>query len=134
MIHYRSGYKYQLVADYSVQTPILPPEQIITKFISLRPDGLLFIADGYAFDGPSGPAIDTRNAMRGSLIHDALYQLIRLGHLPDTVREQADQEYRRICLEDGMSRFRAWYQFRALRAFGAEAAKPHSEPEILTAP
>jgi len=51
VIHYRSGYEYQLVADYSVQTPITPSEQIITKFISLRADGLLFIAESYAWDG-----------------------------------------------------------------------------------
>ena len=75
----------------------------------------------------SGPTVDTRTFMRGSLVHDALYQLMREEYLD----YKKDQEYannllKQICREDGMSKFRAWYVHRALRLFGEKAAKPSS--------
>ncbi len=76
-IRYRSGYKYQLVDDYSVKVRVKPDENISTEFIALDKDGVLKMNQGYAWDGPSGPTIDTKNFMRGSLVHDALYQLMR---------------------------------------------------------
>jgi hypothetical protein len=74
-IRYRSGYKYQLVDASSVEVNIRPAAQIDTDYIALTADGLLTVKKSYAWDGPSGPTIDTKNFMRGSLVHDALYQL-----------------------------------------------------------
>lgn len=88
-----------------------------TKYIELR-NGILLIKQGYAWDGPSGPTWDTPNFMRGSLIHDALYQLMRDGHISRKHRKYADRILREVCLEDGMSRFRARYVYYAVRAFG----------------
>jgi len=65
--------------------------------------------------------------MRGSLIHDALYQLIRLGELPKELRIEADKVLKRACLADGMSRFRAWYVYKSVRMFGGGAIKPRKE-------
>ena len=50
--------------------------------MSLNESGCLQIAAGYAWDGASGPTIDTRNSMIASLVHDALYQLIREDNYP----------------------------------------------------
>ena len=81
-IRYRSGYKYQLADEYSVKVRVVPEQNIVTgptnQFINLDTDGALVIKGGYAWDGPSGPTIDTKNFMRGSLVHDALYQIMRL--------------------------------------------------------
>ncbi len=71
-------YKYQLMADYILQIDIKPIQNIELKFLSLSSEGALPIKKFYAWDGPSGPTIDTRDFMRGSLVHDALYQLMRL--------------------------------------------------------
>ena len=72
-IHYKSGYKYQLKKAAAVLTEIRPDgDKVIERYIRLGTDGRLEIADGYAWDGPSGPAIDTKNFMRGSLVHDVL--------------------------------------------------------------
>ena len=137
-IKYRRGYKYQLAEDYTVQTGIIrnmKPRYIIeTEFITLFPDGTLFIRKGYACDGASGPAIDTKNIMRGAFIHDALYQLLRQGHLHIERREQADKELKRICLEDGMSKVRAWWVYRGVRRFAKFAALPENKKKILEAP
>ena len=133
-IFYKDGYKYQIVEPHSCAIPIFPPRYISTPYITLSVSGDLTIKEGYAFDGPSGPTIDTPSAMRGSLYHDVCYQLMRLGLLDQSFREAADKMYRDTCIDDGMSRFRAWAHFDALRLFGGKAASPTSERRILTAP
>lgn len=133
-ILYKAGYHYQLAEDYAVQLGIRLPEPIRTVYINLSDDGWLFIRRGYAWDGPSGPAIDTRNFMRGSLIHDALYQLLRLGLLGAQHRAAADLEMWRACREDGMSRLRAWLVWVAVDIIGAPFTSPSRERKILVAP
>jgi len=76
-ITYKNGYKYQLYNNYKIKTTIYPKSNITTDFIDLDKNGTLTIKKGYAWDGASGIAIDTCNFMRGSLVHDALYQLMR---------------------------------------------------------
>lgn len=134
-IRYKDGYKYQLCKTYTVWTGIRPPAAITTPFVCLSPDGLLRIRRGYAWDGPSGPAIDTHNFMRGSLVHDALYQLMREGYLdPDTCRRSADALLRDICIEDGMSWIRAWWVYLSVRLAARSCATESSRKPLLTAP
>ena len=133
-IKYRSGYKYQLVESYEVQVSITPEEDIETNYIDLSATGWLTIKKGYAWDGPSGPTIDTKNFMRGSLVHDALYQLLRNEHIEQKWRAHADEELKKICLEDGMSRLRAWYVHRAVQRGAGSAASPESRKKVHRAP
>ena len=93
----------------------------IEDYVALR-NGKLLIGGGYAWDGPTW-AIDTENFMRGSLIHDALYQLMREGQLDSSYRKQADVLLYHTCREDGMSWWRASYVYQMVRWFGASAAK-----------
>jgi hypothetical protein len=125
---------YQIIEAYRTKINIFPSQDIVTEWIGLSKEGMLSIAKGYAYDGPSGPTIDTNNFMRGSLTHDSLYQLMREGHLDQKWREQADKELKRICLEDGMSRIRAWYVYRAVRRLAAKAAWPSSIKRTYYAP
>ncbi len=125
------AYKYQLVQDHEIQINIIPPRDLIFEFVVLTSQGKLYIKKNYAWDGPSGPTIDTRNFMRGSLVHDALYQLMRLGALDYKVyRQRADELLRDICREDGMSSFRSWYVYQGVRLFGERNAHPVPEPEV----
>ena len=133
-IKYKGGYKYQLVSDYTEQVAILPSNNVQDSFLSLSTNGHLTIRSGYAWDGPSGPTIDTKNFMRGSLVHDALYQLMRLGLISASHREAADLELRRICREDGMSAIRARWVLEGLRWGGKKAANTRSRKKVLTAP
>lgn len=131
------SYKYQLMDDYTIQIDIKPEQDLEFRFLSLSKDGILVIRKAYAWDGPSGPTIDTPNFMRGSLVHDALYQLMRLSALDHKIhRKRADEILREICIADGMSAFRAWYVYQAVHRFGTKAAAPRSEPEVklITAP
>jgi len=134
-IAYKSGYKYQLKRDYSIDIDIHPDAPIEIEYLGLNLEGKLTIKDGYAWDGPSGPTIDTLNFMRGSLVHDALYQLMREKYLDhDKYRETADRLLQRICMEDGMSTIRAWGVYHGVRLGGGPAADPASEKPITYAP
>lgn len=131
---YKSGYLYQLDEDYRCQTSI-DGKVIKQGYITLTVTGILTMKKGYAWDGPSGPAIDTKNFMRGSLVHDALYQLMRKKRIgSQKYRGVADSLLRQMCLEDGMSRIRAWWVYKSVVWFGAPAADPKNEKEVLTAP
>ena len=142
-IHYRDlpTWKYQLLEKWRVGTGILgwditaPYE--LGKSIPLwllYHDGLLIVNRGYAWDGPSGPTIDTKNFMRGSVVHDVLYQAIQLGLLPFSYRQKADKELDKLLKEDGMSWLRRKYVYRSLRLFGGGAAKSKGPMKVLTAP
>ena len=48
--------------------------------------------EGYSWDGASGPAIDTKDTHLASLVHDGLYQAIRLGRLDPNMKGAADDE------------------------------------------
>ena len=131
---YKRGYKYQLAETFKVTIPITG-ETIKQGFIRLTTTGILTLDKGYAWDGPSGPAIDTKNFMRGSLVHDALYQLMRMGRLKaKSHRNIADRLLQTHCLEDGMWRVRAWWVYRFVVMFAAPAANPKYLKETLTAP
>ena len=137
-VRYRKlrGYKYQLVAPYTHRTSLSGSSAHSRHaWIVLQDDGLLRLRKGYAWDGPSGPLVDTKNLMRGSLVHDALYQLMRESLLSIQRRREVDQLLREILLEDGMSRIRASLVYWAVRSpFGARAARPRPIPPVLTAP
>ncbi len=130
MIYYRSGYKYQLEQEYQIK---LPAEfsSIVTarKFLHMF-NGVLTIREGYAWDGPSGPTFDTKTFMRGSLVHDALYQLMREKVMPMAMKKEADDILRDICIEDGMSKIRAWYVHRAVKKFGLSAITKNKDIEV----
>ena len=134
-IRYRADYKYQLANDYSISISIKPKADIDTDFICLDVEGNFLIKKGYAWDGPSKPVIDTAENMRASLIHDALYQLMRNKYLSArTHRKAADQLFRDLCKEDGVSSWLASTYYEALRKFGKPAASPQNKKKIHRAP
>ena len=134
MVTYRDNYRYQLYEDYTLEIPILPPEDVSTRFIKLTKRGVLTIREDYAWDGPSGPTADTKSTIRASLVHDALYALIREGLLGPKSRGPADLIFRNILIEDGVFPPRAELFYRAVAIFGEPYADPASTKPILTAP
>lgn len=115
---FKQNYKFVLIEDYFIKTQICHKHEIsIDGFINLSTDGSLKIYAGYAWDGASG-AIDNKTIIRASLIHDALYQLIREHKLDNAMRKQADEILYNACIDDGMSKFRAKYVYLAVRLFG----------------
>ncbi len=134
-ITYRSGYKYQLANDYFLASGIKPKRDIDTPFVKLALDGTLHIAEGYAWDGPSGPVVDTDRNMRASLVHDALYQLIRLRKLTKKDhKDPADRLFQKICVKDGVPRPIAKAYYLGLKLGGNPAVDPKNERKVHTAP
>lgn len=74
-----------------------------------------------------------KNFMRGSLIHDALYQLMREGLVDEGFFDAANEELRIACLQDGMCKFRAWYIYKGVSLFGKQFAKKQ-KTSVITAP
>lgn len=133
MIHYRAGYKYQLAKDYNHALPAeFKAYTINTRFFTFS-GGVLAIYAGYAWDGASGPTWDSKCSMRASLIHDCLYQAMRMGFIAASRRDAADQEFHRICLEDGMLKPRAWLWYQAVSRFGAANVSPDNRREVMVA-
>lgn len=132
-ILYRDGYRFQLAQPYTVQTGIRVAVSGNT-FVGLAADGTLTIAAGYAWDGASGPVPQVDSIIRGSLVHDALYQLMRECGLSQDYRDEADALLRAHCVEDGMWRPAAWLVYQAVRRFGSSHAAAGSSRPVLTAP
>jgi hypothetical protein len=137
-IHYRDGYKYQLDEDHIKQTPFVGMAFRIDGYGELRQDGLLHIFRGYAWNGASGPTVDTEETIAPSAEHDFLYQGIESGRLPESMRNEVDDFFHRRLLECGMKkrpwmRFRAWTWRKFVGAFGGShaARKPR---RVLSAP
>jgi hypothetical protein len=108
-------YKYRLTEQYALPMQWLDVDVRIDYIVAR--DQTLTIQRGYAWDGATC-ARDTRTNMRAALVHDALYQLIRVGRLPRRYRARADREYYRLCRRDGMTILRAASHYAAIRAIG----------------
>lgn len=129
-IEYRDlpTWKYQLETDWTYQTGLAGYTSYDQALFGLEYDGVLHVDRGYCWDGPSGPTLDTKDFMRGSLVHDVLYQSIRLKLLPSSARKAADLELDKILKKDGMFWLRRKYVYFALRAFAAGAARSKPRP------
>ncbi len=135
-LKYRKIYKYQTYEDQMFETTVKPdftqciptnadvddPEKP-DPWVILYPTGDIWIKSGYSWNGASGPTIDTEDSMTGSLVHDALYQLISDGFLPTRCRKQADITFRKWCRHDGMGFVRSTIWYWAVRIFGGLFAK-----------
>lgn len=109
-------WKYRLTGELQLTTTVRG-YSCMTRYITLWDDGRLILREGYAWNGATN-CPDTKEIMRGSAGHDALYQLIAIGAIPDTMRFRADHDLYNWCKEDGMSELLANAVLSAVRAFG----------------
>jgi len=135
---YTSGYKYQVYEDVWIWTNIHPLDNIITPFTILFVSGWMLVKKGYAWDGPSGPTIDTPDTLTPSLFHDAIYQLIREEMLDPRWKVYADEWLGKM-MEDRSSdvpplRFlqslRARYWVAGVKNLSGGAASPSNRKKI----
>lgn len=121
-----SPYKYELSEVYTHKTfRKFPSVDFISAgipWIRIH-DGVLTIKGRYRWDGATG-ATDTAEWLQASLVHDALYQIIREGLLPPRYRVEADSEMRDLLKKAGMSWFHRNKFWVAIRIFGKVAACP----------
>lgn len=125
---------------YQTRTPVYTDVGIVgqylsTEYLILQNDGELVVCGtktamgaGYAWDGPSVPLcwlIPTwlhrrlfRRYLIASLVHDAIYQLMRSGDVPIRHRKVADQAYLRVARRDGAGLIVSAIHYYAIRLFG----------------
>ena len=75
-ICYRKGdYKYTLLHDWEWSTGVTFERDVEVEggWVRLLRDGTMYIRKDYHWDGPRGPALDTQNFIRGSLVHDGVF-------------------------------------------------------------
>lgn len=133
-IEYKAGFKYQLHKTYVQDTAIYPSEPVKTRYISLSMEGKLHIHYGYAYDGPSGPTIDTKSSMRGALVHDAFYQLMRMGLLDRKWKAAIDKLFESMLVQDKMCRCRARIWYRGVQKLAGDATLAENVKKVHTAP
>jgi len=123
-------YKYRLYQECFFHIPIYL--DIDHELFSLH-NGVLRVNEGYMWDGVSGPTWDSKNTMLGGLLHDVLYQMIRLELIPLKYKTTADMLFKEELRKSGMSSFRAWYYYEAVDKFGASSCVPGDVkiPEVL---
>lgn len=133
-IHYRAGYKYLLSKPHAHELMFLRDiPDCEGQYAAIR-RGILYINNHYAWDGCSGPTLDTDTNMRAGLVHDALYQMVRAGKIPQYRRDDCDKEFKEICRQDGMIGIRRALYYKGLHDFGGAAIDSDAEPPHLTAP
>lgn len=83
-------------------------------------DDACTLLPGYAWDGSSGPAIDTKACMRASALHDVWCQAMKKKRYKNSYRNwrRGAAEYRSSCRADGMSAVRAQVRYLAMCAYG----------------
>jgi hypothetical protein len=107
------------------------------KYFVSGPMGNLKLKKGYRWDGPTPPKKQKKpkdykkNLMRASLVHDTVYDLMRMGKLPRDTRlftahgpgfetqRVADNSFYSICLEDPAKRVECGFWWWGIRVGGA---------------
>ena len=115
------NYRFQLAENAYLDLYNEFPEVSYEWF--LIKDGKIYIYKGYAWDGASGPTIDTKDTIRASLIHDCLYQAMRLGLIEENYRKNADKELYNQMVSAGCWKFRAFLWYISVRLFCSYFAK-----------
>ncbi len=127
-------YKWVLNSPLIFQTDIHPEEDVHHDFFHLGKDGMLTIAEGYAFDGVTGFP-DFKSMMRGAGGHDALLQAIQLDLLDRKWKPNADKLLIRLCREDDFPKFMLPLVYQAVSRFGTAKRKDLNQYyEVKVAP
>lgn len=121
---------YRLHTTQRYLTRVHPPEKVEIfsarkdgeVLAELLPDGTLTVYPGYWWDGAT-MAWDGGGMIAASLVHDPLYQMMRLQLLPRSYRKLADLTMRDVLVREGAPWIRRWWVYWAVRIFAGGAAK-----------
>lgn len=132
--YYKGKAKYQLVEDYVIDIEFSWAVDIEADLVKLAANGMLTVRTGFAWDGVTGLAFDTRNFMRASLVHDALYHLMRQTGTNPKLHEKADELFLNIAKLDGVNPLRARAHYTSLYLARKTGLMPGKKRPVYTAP
>jgi hypothetical protein len=123
MFRYRKlpKWKYRTLEDYKCYVGIMFGNNIDHPYVKIS-NGYMVIKEGYAWDGATWFP-DIKSIMRGSLAHDALYQMMRERIIGNDKRKCADSLLRMFCYEDGMYSILCKCVYLGVRLFASYASK-----------
>jgi len=128
-VKYKHGFRFYLAEDFSLKIDDLPDENVLPLYKIAMSKGMLTISKGYMWDrGFRG-----KEFIRGTLVHEALYQLIRLGYLPYEWRKKSNEIYYSLLVDDGAPKLFAWLLKKCADLFGNVASNGKSR-KVLFAP
>lgn len=119
---YKTGYKYQVTSSSCWVDSGIKGISFDSPFFQLCSDGMLGVFRGYAWDGTTGPSIDTQTNIFQSLWHDILCQIASELDDPE-LRAEADLLFKemltwRVCIDGKckkMNPFRRAYHYLGVR-------------------
>ena len=114
-------YKFKVEENFSIELPFKIPD-FEHEYASSK-DSILSVKKGYAWDGASGPIINTRDTLVASLVHDVLYQAMRLSLIKPSKenRQIADKNFFEILKMNGVNSIRRKVWYFAVRLFGKKS-------------
>ena len=124
-------YKFKVEENFSIELPFKIPD-FEYPYASSK-DGILSVKRGYAWDGASGPIINTRDTLVASLVHDVLYQAMRLNLIKSSKenRQIADKNFFEILKMNGVNSIRRKVWYFAVRLFGKKSTIKIQENDKL---
>lgn len=108
--------KYKLLREHKTDTGINPCNAVKHEYFTITKTGIVTVKVGYVWDGATG-GLDTKDFMRGSLIHDVLCQAVAEKLLHKAYRPKADKLLYKMLLEDGMPKWRALYVYNFIKLY-----------------
>ena len=125
-IKYKEGFRFYLADDFFILIEGLPDVAVLETYKMSLSNGSLRISRGYMWDGPW----KNKKMIRGFLVHEALYQLIRLGYLDYSWRLKANAVLCKILVADGVFRGFAFLIKKFFDVFGSVASKSGRKIQI----
>lgn len=115
------NYKFKVEENFSIELPFKIPD--FEQPYATSKNGILEIKKGYAWDGASGPVINTKNTLIASLVHDVLYQAMRLNLIkPNSENKKiTDKNFFEILKMNGVNSTRRTVWYLAVRLFGKKS-------------
>jgi hypothetical protein len=140
-LFYRSGYWHQVVRDFWIQTPFRPEIDIDARWVYMSTEGLMQIKAGFGCDGTSFYPRWVKKLLhkifkkllKGSVCHDALYYLYKLGLLPLETRLEADAFAEKVWRDSGVWKWLASVNKLGLKIGGEASSLPENRRPILMA-
>lgn len=140
---YSEGYKYVTRSDGCYQCKFIAPGRFIILrtysgriLATLSETGLLVWGEFYAWNGANFPAPELKSSRRGTLVHDILYQMMRLGLIDRLIWwHPANKELQNCMIEDGAFKATAYLYFKGVETkIAYKSTLPEGDYKILTAP
>lgn len=131
MKYSKYNYKFKVEENFSIELPFKTSD--FEHDYAESKDGVLTIKKGYAWDGASGPVINTQNTLIASLVHDVLYQAMRLNLIKSNRENKkiADKNFFEILKMFGVNSVRRKVWYLAVKLFGKKSTKKLQENDKI---